>query len=148
MNEKVISSLSQLASEKGVTDLLCAVVGIYHHIPLTDAKSCIDSVNVDDKAVHVKAHLPDGSKIQLLIGILPDRKPSPYDLISKPELEKIFLDESLSHLCFVWVIPDPENPPEFKPITSDMITQFAKTGKNLVGMTSMCALLPTDEFWT
>ena len=148
MNKKIITSLNQLASEKGVTELLCAVVSIYHHMSLADAKSCIDSVNVDDKAVHVKAHLPDDRKIQLLIGILPDRKPSPYDLISKPELEKIFLDESLYHLCFVWIIPDPENPPRFNPVTSDMITQFANTDKNLVGMTSMCALLPTDEFWT
>lgn len=146
--KNIITSLKQLATDKAVAEILCAAVKEFNSVSLADAKQCIDSVSVDNKAVHVKAHLPDGKNVQLLIGILPNRKPSPYDLISKKELEKILLDENLYNLCFIWIIPDPDKPPKFNPITSDMVTQFANADKNLLDVTSMCVLMPSDEFWS
>ncbi len=145
--KKKITRLAQLASYKTAAEILCTVVEEFDSMSLIEAERCIESVSVDDFAVRIKAHFPDNRKIQLLIGILPNRKPSPYDLIGKDELEKILLDENLYKLCFVWVIPNPDKPPKCNPITSEMITKFADADKNLLDMISMSVILPNDEFW-
>lgn len=145
--KKKITRLAQLASYKTAAEILCTVVKDFGSMSLSETERCIESVSVDDFAVRVKANLPDNKNIWLLVGILPNRKPSPYDLIGKDELDQILLDENLYKLCFVWVIPNPDKPPKFNPITSEMIKKFADADKNLLDMISMSVILPNDEFW-